>query len=445
MHQVSPIVYTGLTLSEKDVLKIIPGARVRPPIARGDLYTDRIIGNSLFVIIDGVFQQRESVSPREVIDVATSGAIVVGASSMGALRAAECWPAGVRGIGSIYRLFRRGVLDSDDEVVVAFDPHGRIKPSLALIDVRYSVSRLQKQGELKSNDGAAIIEAAKNIFFMERSWRSILDKARISDREQMEKALSKYALKRKDAFRALHIVGRWMSNGTVAEQNKPVDPMIFSPAEMTREPAYLYPRVQGIEADKPEVLDWFFTSGRYTKYAFDTLSMLVKLNPGYLEIVGAMEPGEAVLSDFYGGMRLFTPQQIEDWQKEGKIRPEKLHQAIKSQSMPQALFLLYLSGDKNVKETLWSLIIAKNNLVSEKIKRTAIASAASKAIGNNLIPAPGHYHQAGLNIAIDHCQHSWEDLLITYKNNQDVLTKIKDYRQELACAKRYRTFLFKYR
>ena len=116
MQIASPVVYTGITLTAEDVHKVIPNARVRPPISRSDLYTDRIIGNSLFVIIDGVFQQREAISPREVIDVAMSGAIVVGASSMGALRAAECWPAGVRGVGSIYRLFRRGILDSDDEV-----------------------------------------------------------------------------------------------------------------------------------------------------------------------------------------------------------------------------------------------------------------------------------------------------------------------------------------
>jgi len=69
------------------------------------------------VIIDGVFHQEPAVPPREILDVLEDGAVIVGASSMGALRAAECWPAGMRGVGTIYRLYRRGALKSDDEVI----------------------------------------------------------------------------------------------------------------------------------------------------------------------------------------------------------------------------------------------------------------------------------------------------------------------------------------
>jgi hypothetical protein len=113
-----------------------------PPIRRGDLYRDRLLGFRVFVILDGVFGQELAVSPREAIDVARDGAVVVGACSMGAIRAAECWPAGVEGVGAVYRLFRRGALTSDAEVAVAFSPEPPYRPvSVPLVNVRYALSR----------------------------------------------------------------------------------------------------------------------------------------------------------------------------------------------------------------------------------------------------------------------------------------------------------------
>jgi hypothetical protein len=98
----APIVYVGPTLSVEAVQRAYPGCIIRPPIRRGDLYRDRMLRGAVFLILDGVFFQDEAISPREILDVIADGAMVVGASSMGALRAAECWPMGMRGVGSIY-------------------------------------------------------------------------------------------------------------------------------------------------------------------------------------------------------------------------------------------------------------------------------------------------------------------------------------------------------
>src|SRR5712691_12195122 len=94
-----PIVYVGPTLSASTVKALLPSSDIRPPIARGYLYRDREAGGAVFVILDGVFTQHLAISPREVVDVACDNALVIGASSMGALRAAECWPVGVQGVG----------------------------------------------------------------------------------------------------------------------------------------------------------------------------------------------------------------------------------------------------------------------------------------------------------------------------------------------------------
>ena len=97
-----------------------PQAQLLPPIARGDLYRSRSLGFNVFLILDGVFLERLAISPREIIDVVRDEATVFGAASMGAIRAASAGRWGCEGVGSIYRLYRRGVLASDDEVAVTF-------------------------------------------------------------------------------------------------------------------------------------------------------------------------------------------------------------------------------------------------------------------------------------------------------------------------------------
>lgn len=77
----------------------------------------RIIG-----IIDGVFFEDAAVGHREVLEVMKHGITVVGASSMGALRAAELEPFGMIGIGEIFRMYRDGIIESDDEVALMCDP-----------------------------------------------------------------------------------------------------------------------------------------------------------------------------------------------------------------------------------------------------------------------------------------------------------------------------------
>jgi hypothetical protein len=443
MRKVSPIVYTGLTLTRDEVLEVIPNARVRPPISRGDLYRDRIIGNSVFLIIDGVFQQREAISPREVIDVAKSGAVVVGSSSMGALRAAECWPVGVVGVGSIYRLYRRGILESDDEVAVAFDPLHRIKPSVALINVRYSVSRLVKQGHLNSIEAKAIVEVAMNTYFAERSWKTILERAGIVNQEQIAALLEKYNLKKADAYRSVRSVARSMSSDAAYGKNQVTEPLAFQSAEMTREPAHLEPAIKGIVADKRGILDWLFCSGLYTKYASATFILLIATNLKYLDVLESTQVDEAAVSNYYDARRIFTQTQIADWQQVSEIQSETLHRAINSRiSLAPALFLLYLSGDEKVRETIWSVIIADNDLESRRIKRSAIASASTQTIEKNLTVTNSHYSQAELEIATDHCFHSWAELRDHYGSNQDVLERLRDYRQELALAKCFRSFSF---
>jgi len=240
VNGIPPLVYVGPTISRGDVEAALPGAEVRPPVRRGDLYRDRTLRYSVLVVIDGVFHQDEAVPTREVVDVAEDGAWVVGASSMGALRAAECWPAGVEGVGSIYRLFRRGSLESDDEVAVAFDPDDPGRSSVALVNVRAAVAAARRRGVLPPEVGRRIVEEARDTFYPDRHWRSLLRHAGVDDPDgTLEGRLSAFDLKRTDAGRALRYVARRLAAdpSLTHRPRRGTGPFVPSEARRERPPA----------------------------------------------------------------------------------------------------------------------------------------------------------------------------------------------------------------
>jgi hypothetical protein len=175
MSRIAPaVVYVGPTISKNEISRMLPGADVRPPMRRGDLHRDRQLHYPLFIIIDGVFFNDEAVSPREVIDIIQDGAVVIGAASLGALRAAELGQIGMLGCGLIYRLFRRGVLIDEDEVAVLFKqdlPY----PSLttALVDIRWSLRIAIRSGHITKAEAQTYLERARSLPFTERSWKSL--------------------------------------------------------------------------------------------------------------------------------------------------------------------------------------------------------------------------------------------------------------------------------
>ncbi|MEO1313396.1 MAG: TfuA-like protein, partial [Pseudomonadota bacterium] len=167
-----PVVYLGPSARPEAVLRHLPDAVLRPPIKRGDLHRDRLLRFSVFVVIDGVFAQEEALSPREVVDVIADGGRFVGAASMGALRAADCAPAGALGVGAVYRLFRRRVISSEDEVAVTFLP-GVGAVTLSLVSIRWALHRGWRRGALSRARAEALFAAAQALPYTERTWQRI--------------------------------------------------------------------------------------------------------------------------------------------------------------------------------------------------------------------------------------------------------------------------------
>jgi hypothetical protein len=154
-----------------------------PPVAMGDLYTlvaSRARAGDRIGIIDGIFEQVPAVWHKEILYALSCGVHVYGAASMGALRAAELHPFGMRGVGRIFEAFRTERLVSDDEVVVAHAQaaHGFRSVSDALVSIRFGLEELAASGLVAAPLAAELTQAAARAHYSERSWGLVMDEAR---------------------------------------------------------------------------------------------------------------------------------------------------------------------------------------------------------------------------------------------------------------------------
>ena len=198
------IVFLGPSCDLESARAILPGAEFRPPAARGDIARAAADGAAVVVLIDGVFLQDCAVGHREVLGVLRNGVAVVGASSMGALRAAELDGLGMVGVGEVYRRYRSGELESDDEVALVYDPESGYALSEPLVNIRATLEAAVADGAIAEGDADAVLGAAQSLYFPERTWPAILRRAAVSDAAR--EALARRPpvdLKRADAVAAL--------------------------------------------------------------------------------------------------------------------------------------------------------------------------------------------------------------------------------------------------
>jgi hypothetical protein len=215
MVRSKPVIFLGPSLSKEKAGTILD-ADYRPPAKKGDLL--QLIPKEVHIVglIDGYFLQDYPPTPIEVYNLVRKRNVkVFGASSLGALRAVELGKYGMIGIGKIFRLYRDGLLESDDEVAVTFTDYTNYK-SEALIDIRYNLFLAQKCKIIDDRTRRSILKVSKQTYFPYRTYEDILDKCKLKYPEinsQFESFRSyilsnKKSLKERDAVRLLkHIKG----------------------------------------------------------------------------------------------------------------------------------------------------------------------------------------------------------------------------------------------
>ncbi len=170
------IVFCGPTIDREEVRALLPDATVLGPAACGDVYRAARKNPDAIGLIDGYFDHRLSVWHKEVLWALSRGQRIYGASSMGALRAAELARLGMVGVGRIYELYASGELEDDDEVAVVHDEaeQGYRPRSEALVNVRSTLEAALDAGAVSAATRSALLAYAKAQFYAERSYAALL-------------------------------------------------------------------------------------------------------------------------------------------------------------------------------------------------------------------------------------------------------------------------------
>ncbi len=174
----SAIVFIGPTISEDEVKSVLD-AECWPPAAQGDVFRAARSRPHCLGVIDGYFDGVASVWHKEILWAISEGIEVFGASSMGALRAAELCEFGMTGVGQVFRSYKSGAIEDDDEVAVVHGPAelGFIPLSEPMVNIRPTLE-LARGGKLLSQDQMDLIcSSAKSLNYPERTWEQILEHA----------------------------------------------------------------------------------------------------------------------------------------------------------------------------------------------------------------------------------------------------------------------------
>lgn len=204
-----PIVYLGPSLPLDRAQRLLT-ADYRPPIKRGDLPREH---DGTIVIIDGEFHQSLSVSPKELLRLLDAGTRIVGASSMGALRAVELERYGMEGCGWVFEAYRSGRIDADDEVAVAYSPGDLTCLTVPLVGVRHWLETLTRGRHVTRSLAGRLLGEARRLFYADRTLERLLAQwSTILPASELEPLLALTGgqitdIKADDAERVLALVG----------------------------------------------------------------------------------------------------------------------------------------------------------------------------------------------------------------------------------------------
>lgn len=193
---------------------------VRPPVHRGALDALDQTDPSIVVVLDGAFLHLPPTTHAEFLRCLERHA-VVGAASIGALRATELRQYGMIGMGTAYRAFLQGVLKDDSELALSCCPFSFKAQSVPLIHVRRLLALAIDCGISKAA-ASEFLTTASAIPFLERNEKRLLQdwsRLKLADTQTLARFLSdpQIELKRHDAVGAITFA-LMLSRGSHANQ-----------------------------------------------------------------------------------------------------------------------------------------------------------------------------------------------------------------------------------
>jgi hypothetical protein len=220
-----PVVFLGPTLPHVDASRILDAVYLHPASQGSVLRAVQRYDPSILLIVDGSFQLEPAVRHKEILWALERGVPVVGAASIGALRAAELYPH-MHGVGLIYRWYRRFPFTPDDAVAVLHGPPEISTKAftVALLDLRMSFRAAERSGVIPREFRTRLDAAAHGLNFRDRTISSIVNAAwEPADGDSPEHWCNMLTgalveQKKLDAIRALELV----RDGAFASPPRPV-------------------------------------------------------------------------------------------------------------------------------------------------------------------------------------------------------------------------------
>lgn len=165
------VVFAGPSLSPQD--RACRNVVFLPPAQQGDMLRCLALRPAVIGLIDGLFGTTLSVHQKEILEAMAEGTPVLGAASMGALRAAELAPYGMIGIGGIFQDYRSGRLEADADVAVTHAPAelGYRATTVAMVDLRATLEAMAPDYPADALD--RIRRTAEALHFADRTLAAI--------------------------------------------------------------------------------------------------------------------------------------------------------------------------------------------------------------------------------------------------------------------------------
>ena len=217
-------IFSGPTLSHHEIAAELD-AICLPPASQGDIYRASLDEPWALGLIDGYFERVPAVWHKEILWAMSRGIHVFGASSMGALRAAEMGAFGMVGVGEIFEAFRDGRLEDDDEVAVIHgnEETGYLNLSVAMVDIRATLLRAEHASLLSRDARCALERLMKSVHYSERNYPALIEQVRLllpaRDAGAFEAWLpaGRVSQKRLDALAMIRTMRDWLNRQVPAK------------------------------------------------------------------------------------------------------------------------------------------------------------------------------------------------------------------------------------
>ncbi len=170
-------VFLGPSVANAEALISGTVIELRAPAGQGDIAAAVLQGANVIGLVDGTFEANAATWHKEILFALSQGVQMFGAASMGALRAAECAPFGMIGVGDVFEDYESGRIVDDDAVAVIHAPEvlGHAPLCEPLVNIAATCRALREGSFLSPDEETMITGAAAAVFFKERTFRNILD------------------------------------------------------------------------------------------------------------------------------------------------------------------------------------------------------------------------------------------------------------------------------